>query len=231
MIVAATPIDPPEGDLCWRFHFVNDSDEPIESVVVESVDYEWGDSGNGRRVGTRFGPIPARTSLEIFKETDTEVRTSLTLRVRGPGGEQSVVAEFGRLYRLSGVLAPIPILDRPGKRATLEIRRPPPGTVEIDGVGARRWLGDGRCESIRWDELVKVELLTTDAGPAADDVFWVLHGADGKGCVLPSDAGGPGALLERLQRLPGFDHAAVIQAMSSAADARFPVWERPPGVA
>ncbi len=119
MLIAATPIDPPEGDLCWAFHVVNDSDEAIESLIVESVDYEWGDMGNREAVGKRFGPIAPRTALEVHRETDTEVRTSLTLLVRGPSGERRVVAEFGKLYRARGPLVTIPILDRPGKLATV----------------------------------------------------------------------------------------------------------------
>ena len=34
----------------------------------------------------------------------------------------------------------------------------------------------GRTESIEWDDLQRVELLTTDEGPFAPDVFWVLQG-------------------------------------------------------
>ncbi|MBI3858584.1 MAG: hypothetical protein HY293_23100 [Planctomycetes bacterium] len=116
MILAATPIEPPEGDKHWRFYFVNDSAEPVGSVVVESVDYEWGDQGNSEPLGLRFGPIPPGASIELLKETDTEVRTSLTLIVDG----RRIVAEFGKLYAAPGGLLQIPILDRPGKRATLE---------------------------------------------------------------------------------------------------------------
>jgi len=116
MIIAATPINPPEGDKYWRFHFINDSPEPVGSVVVESVDYEWGDQGNSETVGTRFGPVAPGASVELLNETDTEVRTSLMLLVDG----RRIVAEFGKLYAAPGRLLPIPVLDRPGKRATLE---------------------------------------------------------------------------------------------------------------
>ena len=122
MIVAATPIDPPDGEWCWRFHFVNNSEEPVESVVVDRVDYEWGDMGNGEAVGAWFGPVPPRSSVEIYKEIDTEVRTSLTLTVRGPAGSQRIVAEFGKLYSTPGNVVPIPIVDRLGKVASLHVQ-------------------------------------------------------------------------------------------------------------
>lgn len=124
MIVAGTPIDPPEGDLCWLFHFINDTEVPIESVEVQRVDYEWGDMGNGQEVGRRFGPIAPGASVEIYKETDTEVRTSLTLRVRSSRGEQRILAEFGKLYRTPSQPVRIPVLGRLGKVATLEILPP-----------------------------------------------------------------------------------------------------------
>ena len=118
MIVAATVIDPPQGDKCWQFHFINDSAETVRSILVESVEYEWGDMGNAEAVGATFGPVAPGESLELTKETDTEVRTSLTLLVDG----RRVVAEFGKLYATPGKLVPIPILNRPGKRATIEGR-------------------------------------------------------------------------------------------------------------
>lgn len=52
----------------------------------------------------------------------------------------------------------------------------------------------------------------------------MLHGGDGCGCAVPQGAEGFPALLERLQRLPGFDNRAVIEAMGSASPERFPCW-------
>lgn len=56
---------------------------------------------------------------------------------------------------------------------------------------------DGLVESVHWSDLQIVFIQTTDAGPAADDVFWVL-GAGESGCVVPSEAEGMNLLLERL---------------------------------
>ncbi|WP_395749469.1 hypothetical protein [Prosthecobacter sp.] len=57
---------------------------------------------------------------------------------------------------------------------------------------------DGMIESVRWDDLQKVEVLTNSDGPLLPDVFWLLHGTE-KGCCIPQGATGDGALLDRLQ--------------------------------
>lgn len=101
-----------------------------------------------------------------------------------------------------------------------------PETVTFDAERITRTMADGRVEAVRWDELREVGIVTTDAGPYVDDVFWVLIGDEG-GCIVPSEAEGATALLERLQDLPGFDNAAVIRAMACTDNERFPVWRRP----
>jgi hypothetical protein len=124
VLFAATPIIPSDGDRCWAFHIVNDGSEPIESVVIESVDYEWGDYGNSETVSRGpMGPLAPHTSIEVLRETDTEVRTSVTFRVRDAAGERRYVAELGKLYRpvLSAALVEIPYLGRAGKLARLEV--------------------------------------------------------------------------------------------------------------
>ena len=83
---------------------------------------------------------------------------------------------------------------------------------------------DGTVERVGWDDLQKVEVVTTGDGPFAPDVFWVLHGRNG-GCAIPQGPTGDSQLLERLQALPGFDNNAVIAAMSSTSDGRFLCWE------
>lgn len=85
---------------------------------------------------------------------------------------------------------------------------------------------DGKTERVGWNDLQRVEILTTSDGPMAPDVFWLLHGTDG-GCAIPQGATGERALLERLQALPGFDNGQVIEAMGSTSDRRFLCWQRP----
>jgi hypothetical protein len=71
--------------------------------------------------------------------------------------------------------------------------------------------------------------MTTDEGPVGDDFIWMLHAGDGTGCVLSLERASENGLLERLQRLPGFDNAAVIRASGSTQWAEFVCWEGEPG--
>jgi hypothetical protein len=74
-------------------------------------------------------------------------------------------------------------------------------------------------------DLDEVEVLTTDDGPFADDVFWVLRAA-GETLVVPWSATGADRVLSVLQTLEGFDNEAVIEASATAERAVFPVWKR-----
>lgn len=81
-------------------------------------------------------------------------------------------------------------------------------------------------ESLRWQDLQRVEMLTTDEGPFTDDMFWVLTRRDGSHMFIPSEFAQPFGVLERLQQLPGFDNEQVIAAATSVENARFLLWER-----
>jgi hypothetical protein len=103
----------------------------------------------------------------------------------------------------------------------------PAQPIDIDDHGVRRVLPDGKVERVSWYGLREVAVLTTSDGPFAEDVFFVLAGQDGTGCVVPQGAPESTQLLERLQRLPAFDNDALIRAMSSTGNATFVCWRRP----
>ncbi len=90
---------------------------------------------------------------------------------------------------------------------------------------------DGAARSIRWDDLARVTIRTTDGGPWVEDVFWLLEDAAGRVRVLyPGGADGAQALLAAMQaRLDGFDDGRVVEAMGSTGNAAFRVWERTTG--
>jgi hypothetical protein len=94
--------------------------------------------------------------------------------------------------------------------------------ISIDEVGVRRELGEGRCERVKWSELTKVEIFTTDEGPWWDDVFWVLWSGD-EGCVLPNELGTN--ILEHINHLPGLSTETLIAAMGCTSNGRFLIWE------
>jgi len=97
--------------------------------------------------------------------------------------------------------------------------------VTFDDEGVTRTRRDGSIEHVGWDELLSVDIATTNEGPWFEDVFWLLSAGD-HGCVVPSEAEGMGELLTRLQELTGFDDEAVIRAMGCTDNELFPVWSR-----
>jgi hypothetical protein len=106
-----------------------------------------------------------------------------------------------------------------------ERQRPWKAVVSFDERGVACHRRDGSTESVEWDDLHAVEIMTTDQGPFVDDVFFVLHGTH-TGCVVPQEADGSNELFQRLQQLPGFDNKSVIEAMGSTDNARFLCWRR-----
>lgn len=86
---------------------------------------------------------------------------------------------------------------------------------------------DGDTRRVGWDELTAVGVTTTDEGPFVADVFWGLHGPDGRPqAVYPGGATGEGELLAEMQRrLGGFDNARLIDAMGSTGNASFLLWQ------
>ncbi len=86
--------------------------------------------------------------------------------------------------------------------------------------------GEAGVATVAWTDLAAVSIRTTDTGPFEDDLHWELHRRDGGVVTVGSETEGIGALIERLQRLPGFDNEAVIAASSSTQNAVFPCWAR-----
>ena len=84
---------------------------------------------------------------------------------------------------------------------------------------------NGKSETHLFNSLKKVTIITTDQGPFADDVFWLLL-LDSI-IMIAQGTTGEDALLSRLQSLPGFNNEQVIEAMSCSDNNSFLVWERP----
>ena len=123
------------------------------------------------------------------------------------------------------------ILVLGAQRVCPSLFEPPKARVEVDERGVRRFLPAGKTEAVAWDDLIKVSIMTTDEGPAGEDLFWMLHARDGHGCAVPHEQACALGLLDRLQWLPGFDNIAVIQASGSTQWAEFVCWEGAPGEA
>ena len=97
-------------------------------------------------------------------------------------------------------------------------------TLELDEQGVR--CRDATAErSVRWAELAHIEIVTTDDGPFADDLFWMFEAVTGELCVVPGSLV-DGRLFDRLALLDAVDYGAIILAQGSTDHARFTVWKR-----
>lgn len=96
------------------------------------------------------------------------------------------------------------------------------GGIEIDQHGVRN--GE---HALRWSELTRIQIITTDEGPFVDDLFWIFEGPAGQHCIIPGPAL-DSTLFEHLNRLPGVDYEQIIRAQGSCEDARFLIWTAPP---
>lgn len=67
-------------------------------------------------------------------------------------------------------------------------------------------------------DLVQVKILTTP------DFYYVLEGG-GRSLVIPQEED-DGTLLSWIQKLPGFDNAAFIQATTSTEQKEFLCWQK-----
>jgi hypothetical protein len=99
--------------------------------------------------------------------------------------------------------------------------------VQVDDSGVIVVTDKGKDE-VRWADVMRARIITTSAGPWAEDVYFVLESNEGKGCIVPHDAAVRTMLLQEMQaRLPGVDDCKVIEAMGSTSRNTFVIWERP----
>lgn len=67
-------------------------------------------------------------------------------------------------------------------------------------------------ESIRWDQITEIRLVTTDEGPFQPDVWYLFIGGT-EGCSVPSEAKGFDLLWDEFKkRFPGLNYQAIIEA-------------------
>jgi hypothetical protein len=116
------------------------------------------------------------------------------------------------------------LLIPPGWKAVVD-------ELEITDLGVTRrfgpWLRKKKEERVSWQDLAKVEILTNDAGPSSEDLFFILHGRDGKGVAIAHDLAVKHGLVATLQkRLAGLDNKAIIDASVSTDVRRFLVWQK-----
>lgn len=104
-------------------------------------------------------------------------------------------------------------------------RRGGPGMVVVE-EGRISYFGPAGGGIVALDALVAIDIVTTDQGPLAEDLFWVLTDEFGKMVSIPGGARDASLLLDALGALKNFNHRAVFSAMSSIENARFEIWRR-----
>ncbi len=98
--------------------------------------------------------------------------------------------------------------------------------VQVDSVGVRREMADGRTEAVDWHEVCEVEVYRTDTGPHGTAGGFLLLGKDAAtGCLLPIDHLDP-AVVEALSMLPGFRLQALTEVLDSPPPRQAVVWRR-----
>jgi hypothetical protein len=86
---------------------------------------------------------------------------------------------------------------------------------------------DGVKEMIRWDDVQTISVATTDKGPFAPDVWFVLLGNKSQ-CLFPQGAPRSDEAYERISQFDGFDFETFIKSMCSTENAQFLLWQRQP---
>ena len=83
-----------------------------------------------------------------------------------------------------------------------------------------------KTDAVLWNELTKIDVLTTDDGPAVCDVIFMLYGTNGNGVAIPQDRPESKVVVDKILNLPGFDYECFINAMGSADNQLFHVWKK-----
>jgi hypothetical protein len=88
-----------------------------------------------------------------------------------------------------------------------------------------RTSANGETETVRFDDLEEVYIVTTDEGPFFEDLFYVLIGHNGR-AIIGQEWAEKLKLLDKLVVLPEFDLEQFIQAMGSVQNNHFVLWRK-----
>ncbi|WP_208353750.1 hypothetical protein [Pseudaestuariivita rosea] len=100
------------------------------------------------------------------------------------------------------------------------------GVVELDERLITYFAPQGG-RSVSIDDLVRLEVRTTNKGPFVNDLFWYLHSSDSyTPLIIPNDAKGVECMFDVINALPGADYKTATTAMTSAENANFVIWQK-----
>jgi hypothetical protein len=103
----------------------------------------------------------------------------------------------------------------------------PPDSISRFAADGFFIMDDDKEVAIKYADLDRVTIDTTDQGPWIPDCFWVMKLASGREVIIENDDPGAMVLLVALQKtLPGFDNGAVVKAMASTDYNSFLAWDK-----
>jgi len=100
--------------------------------------------------------------------------------------------------------------------------------LQITDEGVLRKLARGDSEYVRWNELREVSIVVTQGVNLSEEYFFVLAGTGTSGVLVGQRLATRHDLLSHLNKLPGFDHRGIAQAMTSPVNQRFTLWRAAP---
>jgi hypothetical protein len=100
--------------------------------------------------------------------------------------------------------------------------------LQISDEGVLRRLARGDSEYVRWSELREVSIVVTQGVNLGEEYFFVLAGTGSSGVLVGQRLAARHDLLSHLNKLPGFDHRGIAQAMASPVNQRFALWRAAP---
>ena len=100
--------------------------------------------------------------------------------------------------------------------------------LQISDEGVLRRLARGDSEYVRWSELREVSIVITQGVNLSEEYFFVLAGTGSSDVLIGQRLATRHDLLSHLNKLPGFDHRGIAQAMASSVNQRFTLWRAAP---
>ena len=100
--------------------------------------------------------------------------------------------------------------------------------LQITDEGVLRRLARGDNEFVRWNELREVSIVVTQGANLAEEYFFVLAGTGSAGVLVGQRLAARHDLISHLNKLPGFDHRNIENAMASTVSQRFVLWRARP---
>jgi hypothetical protein len=99
------------------------------------------------------------------------------------------------------------------------------GVVDVDERQITYFgpLGGG---AISINDLVRVNVRTSDLGPLAPDLYWDFYDAVGQSLTIPGDAEGVELIFDALSALEGVDYEAATKAAGTTENQLFTIWRK-----